>query len=160
MRCSPISSKSRWVPLRPCFRIFPEFALHVVEREIKLLGCHLRSHAEDAIMCDQSFESTTELMTLDPIHHVTTVRGSKSHGTLGVNVCQIILDVLKAPYKVLVRQSTPLTPNSVSEILSIAGGAGWVGCNDNEALLRKDGRVPASGPGILPSSLRATMDCE
>lgn len=48
-------------------------------REPKLLGSELSGYIEDTVMADDGFETSTEGLALDPVHHISVVRMSK-HG--------------------------------------------------------------------------------
>lgn len=57
---------------------------------------------------------------------------------------------------------TPVILDSVGEFIAVAGGSGWVGRDDDVALVREDLGVPARAPRVVPGALRTTVDevCE
>lgn len=117
----------------------PESAVEIVLHEPELFGRVLGDGVERAVVGYYGFEFAAEGLALDPVGHVAAVGGAKGHGAVGVDVGEVLNDVVKAENEVFVRSSAPLVLNAVDVGLAEACAAGWVGCNNNVALFGIDG---------------------
>ena len=65
--------------------------------------------------------------------------------------------VIEAIDEIFVWQTPPLILYRIYESLPVANTSGRIGRENDVALLCVNGRVPAGGPSVVPSILRATM---
>lgn len=142
----PVRGEARRIPLLPLLGDLPQSALHFDQREVQLLACPLRGHAEHTIVRHQGLELAAEIVALDPVDHVATVRGAQGHCAVKVDELERPAGVLESALQVNIRQATPLTLDGVLEFLSETRAARRVRSNDNVPLLGKHRRVPARAP--------------
>lgn len=117
----PLASRPVMTYLGPVFRVVPECAFDIMEREVQLFRCHLAGHAKDTIVGYQGFEFAAERVSLNPVHHIPAIRGTEGNGAFRVNVIDVLLDVVEAQHKVFVRQTTPLALDGICEGLTVRG---------------------------------------
>lgn len=113
---------------------------------------------EDAIMTDQRFEFPPQFIALDPIDHIPAVTRTERDRILRIHIPHVRLDVFEQHLQVLVRLSTILASNIISELLAVADTTADVGRHDDVALFGKGSEVPARGPFVVPGAVRAAVD--
>lgn len=91
-----------------------------MEREIQLLCREQSRQRKDPIMAYKSAKTTTEIVAVDPIDHVTAVTRAQSHRVRNVDFGHVSLNVIHAVHEVLVRRSTPILADCVGESLAVA----------------------------------------
>ena len=102
-------------------------------------------------MGNESLELVAKVIGLDPVGHVASVRSTGSDAILNVGERgKLRIDVFPSVDEVIVWVSAPAALNSISEVLTETSGSGWVGCDNNIALVSPDCRVPTVGPGVTP----------
>lgn len=107
-RSAEVLGVDEWVPALVVVAIVPDSAVVVVLDEpdfVSGVGTDLRGFA---IVTDEGFEFATECVALNPIGHVASERGTGSNGAGGVDVWNVIAEVLKHLYKVGVWGSAPV----------------------------------------------------
>lgn len=145
VRSGPIGNVVEWVPLVVAVRL-PDAAVIVVADEPQFLGSPSGLGLRDTIVCNKSLELVAEVIGLDPVGHVSSVRSTGADAVLGVNPLHRGVDVVPCVDEVGVRSSAPVTLDSVGQVLSETGRASWVGCYDNIALIGPCLRVPSVRP--------------
>jgi len=91
----------------------------------------------------KSLEFTTQRVALDPVDHVTTVTGTKSNGTVRVNIAELLLEVIEGEDKVFVRCAAPVIPDGIAEGFAVRGRASRVYGDYDVASFGVDERVPS-----------------
>lgn len=138
----------------------PDAAVVVVADEPELLRGPCALGVGDTVVGDEALELVAEVVGLDPVGHVTTVRSTGGDAVLSVNPWHAGVDVVPGVDQVVVWPATPLALDGVGEELSETGGTSWVGGDNDVALVSPDLRVPAVGPAVTPVTLRTTVDVE
>ena len=155
----PVGNVVLGVPLAVRARV-PDAAVVVVTDEPKFLRGPCALGVGDAVVGYEALELVAEIVGLDPVGHVTTVRSTSGDTVLGVDPWHAGVDVVPGVDQVVVWPVTPLTLDRVGEELSETGRSSWVGGDNDVALVSPDLRVPAVGPAVAPVTLRTTVDVE
>lgn len=85
-----------------------------------------------------SLEVTPEGISLDPEGHVAAIGGAEGDSSRGINVGEMIADVVETEFEVDIRAATPLVLDSVGESLPEGGRARWVERYNDISLLGID----------------------
>ena len=160
LRRSPVLDVTRRVPTLIVVTVLPKGTVEFMLHEEQLIGSVLVKRAEHAVVAHKRLELAAEIVALDPVDHITTIRGTSSNGVFGVNVLVVLGNMFEALNQIIIRRTTPVVRDSVRELLPVAGGASGVDSDGDVALVGKDRGVPASGPGVGPRALRTTVDEE
>lgn len=90
------------VPLLVVGAVVPHGAVVVALDEPDLVGGVGADVGHLAVVADEGFEFAAEVVALDPVHHVAAERGAGGDGVLGVNVVDVVAQMLENLDKVRV----------------------------------------------------------
>lgn len=88
--------------------------------EVELLGGIVTVlGVKDAIVVDQAVKAVG--MSVDPVHHVTTIRCTKGGDALVVNVGVLLQDVVQPLHQINVGRASPVIVDSIGQFLAVTG---------------------------------------
>lgn len=151
---SPVLQVPGWIPLFVIFPILPKRSCKVVMGEEQLFGRILIQSTENSVVRDKGLEFASQLMALNPIHHIPTIAGAKSNSTRDIDVWKVVFNVLESFDEVDVWAASPVVPNPVLECHTVPSRTGGIWRDNNVALLCEYGGVPSCRPSFIPCSLR------
>ena len=155
----PVGNVVLGVPLAVRARV-PDAAVVVVADEPEFLRSPCSLSVGNTVVGDKALELVTEVVSLDPVGHVTTVRSTGRDTVLGVDPWHAGVNIVPSVNQIVVRPVTPLALDRVGKELSETGRSSWVGGDDDVALVSPDLRVPAVGPAVAPVTLGTTVNVE
>lgn len=110
------------------------------------------------IVRHKRLEPVPQLVSLDPVHAEPAERGARRNSPVGINVVDVLLDVVEQRDEITVRGSAPVVGDGVGEVLPVGGGTCELGHEHDEALVCPKTHVPAGGPGVTLGALGSAVD--
>lgn len=92
--------------------------------------------------------------------HESAVGCTSGNSVIGINVGDILLDVVERLDKILIGSSSPIVGYLVGKSLTVARGTSELSADDNEALLSPEAQIPAVAPNVALGDLGSTMNHE
>lgn len=74
--------------------------------EPELIGGNLRIRNKGSVVGDNGFELSSKRVTLDPVHHETSITGTRSHAIFRVNEVKLVSDILPGLDQIVVGVAT------------------------------------------------------